>query len=200
MNKVWLILLSLSIIALMFVDPSGVLAGLTSASNRAVKLSFELCAIYAIWIGIFSILEQTGLSKKFSKLLSPLVNLIFGKKNLSDETRQYVSMNISANMLGMGGAATPLGIKAIESMNKDNPDKTTVTYPMTMLIVICCTVLQFLPTSIMGLMSSAGSKNPASIVFPSILASILSTTIGIILVKVTHLISQRRKRRKDKNG
>lgn len=200
MNKVWLILLSLSIIALMFVDPSGVLAGLTSASNRAVKLSFELCAIYAIWIGIFSILEQTGLSKKFSKLLSPLVNLIFGKKNLSDETRQYVSMNISANMLGMGGAATPLGIKAIESMNKDNPDKTTVTYPMTMLIVICCTVLQFLPTSIMGLMSSAGSKNPASIVFPSILASILSTTIGIILVKVTHLSSQRRKRRKDKNG
>lgn len=200
MNKVWLILLSLSIIALMFVDPSGVLAGLTSASNRAVKLSFELCAIYAIWIGIFSILEQTGLSKKFSKLLSPLVNLIFGKKNLSDKTRQYVSMNISANMLGMGGAATPLGIKAIESMNKDNPDKTTVTYPMTMLIVICCTVLQFLPTSIMGLMSSAGSKNPASIVFPSILASILSTTIGIILVKVTHLISQRRKRRKDKNG
>ena len=200
MNKVWLILLSLSIIALMFVDPSGVLAGLTSASNRAVKLSFELCAIYAIWIGVFSILEQTGLSKKFSKLLSPLVNLIFGKKNLSDETRQYVSMNISANMLGMGGAATPLGIKAIESMNKDNPDKTTVTYPMTMLIVICCTVLQFLPTSIMGLMSSAGSKNPASIVFPSILASILSTTIGIILVKVTHLISQRRKRRKDKNG
>lgn len=184
----------------MFVDPSGVLAGLTSASNRAVKLSFELCAIYAIWMGIFSILEQTGLSKKFSKLLSPLVNLIFGKKNLSDETRQYVSMNISANMLGMGGAATPLGIKAIESMNKDNPDKTTVTYPMTMLIVICCTVLQFLPTSIMGLMSSAGSKNPASIVFPSILASILSTTIGIILVKVTHLISQRRKRRKDKNG
>ena len=200
MNKVWLILLSLSIIALMFVDPSGVLAGLTSASNRAVKLSFELCAIYALWIGIFSILEQTGLSKKFSKLLSPLVNLIFGKKNLSDETRQYVSMNISANMLGMGGAATPLGIKAIESMNKDNPDKTTVTYPMTMLIVICCTVLQFLPTSIMGLMSSAGSKNPASIVFPSILASILSTTIGIILVKVTHLSSQRRKRRKDKNG
>lgn len=200
MNKVWLILLSLSIIALMFVDPSGVLAGLTSASNRAVKLSFELCAIYAIWIGIFSILEQTGLSKKFSKLLSPLVNLIFGKKNLSDETRQYVSMNISANMLGMGGAATPLGIKAIESMNKDNTDKTTVTYPMTMLIVICCTVLQFLPTSIMGLMSSAGSKNPASIVFPSILASILSTTIGIILVKVTHLSSQRRKRRKDKNG
>jgi len=183
----------------MFLDPTSVLSGLINASNKAVKLSFELCAIYAIWIGVFSILEQTGISKRFSKILSPIVNLIFGKKNLSDESRQYVSMNISANMLGMGGAATPLGIKAIESMNKDNPDKTTITYPMTMLIVICCNVLQFLPTSIMGLMSVAGSTNPSSIVFPSILASILSTTIGIILVKLTHFISTKLKGKK-KNG
>lgn len=107
---------------------------------------------------------------------------------------------MSANMLGMGGAATPLGIKAIESMQKDNPDKSTVTYPMTMLIIVCCTVLQFLPTSIMGLMSIAGSKNPSSIVFPSILASILSTTIGVILVKLCHFLSSHKKGGKNKNG
>lgn len=196
MNKVWLIMLTFSIVALMFVDPSGVLAGLTSASNKAVKLSFELCAIYAVWIGIFTILEQTGVTKKFSKLLSPLVNLIFGKKNLSDKTKEFVCMNMSANMLGMGSAATPLGIKAIESMNEDNPDKSSATYPMTMLIIICCTVFQFLPTSIMGLMASSGSKNPASIVFPSILASLLSTTTGILLVKLSHFISSKKKRRK----
>lgn len=188
MNKVWLIILTCSTVVLVFIDPSGVLASLTTASNKAVKLSFELLAIYAIWMGIFSILEQTGISRFFSKLLSPLVNFIFGKKNISDESRKYISMNISANILGMGSAATPLGIKAMESMNKDNPDKTTVTYPMTMLIIISCTVLQFLPASIMGLMSSAGSKNPASIVFPSILASILSTFVGVILVKLTHFI------------
>lgn len=198
MNKVWLILLCFSIVALTFLNPSDVLSGLTNASNRAVKLSLELCAIYAVWMGVFSILEQTGVSKWFSKILSPLVNLIFGKKNLSEESKQLVSMNMSANMLGMGSAATPLGIKAIESMNKDNPDKTTVTYPMTMLIVLCCTVLQFLPTSIMGLMSSVGSKNPASIVLPSILASVLSSTTGIILVKLTHFISQKFNKRKKK--
>lgn len=199
MNKVWLILLTFSIVALMFLDPSSVLSGLVNASNKAVKLSFELCAIYAIWMGIFSILEQTGIAKWFSKILSPLVNLIFGKKNLSEESKRYVSMNMSANMLGMGSAATPLGIKAIESMNKDNPDKSTVTYPMTMLIIICCTVLQFLPASIMGLMSSAGSKNPSSIIIPAILASILSTTVGIILVKLSHLFSSKKKGKK-KNG
>lgn len=196
MNKVWLILLCFSIVTLTFVEPSSVLAGLTTASNKAVKLSLELCAIYAIWMGIFSIIEQTGVSRWFSKILSPVVNLIFGKKNISEETRQYISMNMSANMLGMGSAATPLGIKAIESMNKDNPNKSTVTYPMTMLIIICCTVFQFLPTSIMGLMSSAGSKNPSAIVIPSILSSLLSTISGIILVKLYNFFSTKLKRRK----
>ncbi len=200
MNKVWIAILSASILILLFIDPSGVLSGLTNAANRAVKLSFELCAIYAIWIGIFTILEQTGVTKWLSKVLSPLINFIFGKKNLSDESRNYVCMSISANMLGMGGAATPLGIKAIESMNKDNPDKTTITYPMTMMIILSCTVLQFLPTSIMGLMSASGSKNPASIVFPSILASILSTLSGVIIVKLVHFFSTRRSARRQRKG
>lgn len=189
-------MLTASIAVLLFIDPAGVLTGLTAAANKAVKLSFELCAIYAIWMGIFSILEQTGISKWFSKILSPIVNLIFGKKNISDESRKYISMNMSANILGMGSAATPMGIKAIESMNKDNPDKSSVTYPMTMLIIISCTVIQFLPASIMGLMSASGSKNPASIVFPTIIASLLSCITGIILVKITHAIGSRIKRRK----
>ena len=196
MNKVWLVLLSFSIIALMFVDPGGVLLGLTNASNKAVKLSLELCAIYAVWIGIFSIMEQTGISKWFSKILSPFVNLIFGKKNISEKSRTYISMSMSANMLGMGGAATPLGIKAMESLQEDNKNKDEVSYPMTMLIIISSTVLQFLPTSIMGLMSSSGSKKPTSIILPAILTSICSSVVGIILVKLWHLISSKRKKRK----
>lgn len=196
MNKVWLVLLSISIIVLMFFDPGGVLLGLTNASNKAVKLSLELCAIYAVWVGIFSIMEQTGIAKWFSKILSPFVNLIFGKKNISDKSRTYISMSMSANMLGMGGAATPLGIKAMESLQEDNKNKDTVSYPMTMLIIISSTVLQFLPTSIMGLMSSAGSKNPSAIIIPAILTSICSSVVGICLVKLCHYISSKRKKRK----
>ncbi len=196
MNKVWLVLLSFSIIALMFIDPGSVLLGLTNASNKAVKLSLELCAIYAVWMGIFSIMEQTGLAKWFSKILSPLVNLIFGKKNISEKSRTYISMSMSANMLGMGGAATPLGIKAMESLQEDNNNRDTVSYPMTMLIIISSTVLQFLPTSIMGLMSSSGSKNPSAIILPAILTSICSSVVGIILVKLCHFISSKRKKHK----
>ena len=198
MNKVWLILLSSSIISLLFLDPSSVLSGLINASNKAVSLSFELCAIYAVWMGIFSIIEQTGISKGFAKILSPLINLIYGKNNISSETKKYISLNMSANMLGMGGAATPMGLKAMESMQRDNPNKTSATKEMTMLVVVCCCVFQFLPTSIMSLMSRAGSVAPSDIVFPSILASLASTTIGVILVKLYHFVpSLFNKRRKN---
>lgn len=198
MNKIWIILFISSIVALCLFDPSSVLGGLLTASNRAVKLSLELLAIYAIWMGIFSILEQSGLSKKLSKLLSPIINKIFGKNNLSEESKKYVSMNISANILGMSSAATPLGIKAIESMQKDNKDKTTATFPMIMLVAISCSSVQFLPTSIIGMLANAGSKNPTGIVLPSIICSIISTTIAILLVYVFHIIFDRKQKSKQK--
>lgn len=183
-----------SVLALCFCNPSSVLSSLLTASNSAVKLSFELCAIYAIWLGLFSILEKSGLSQKLSKLLSPIINKIFGKSNLSEESKKYVSMNISANLLGMSGAATPLGIKAIESMQKDNPNKTTITFPMIMLIAISCSSIQLLPTSIIGMLASAGSTNPTDIILPSIICSFASTTIAILLVYLFHLIFDKRKK------
>ncbi len=187
-----------SIVSLCFGDPTKVLSSLLTASNSAVKLSFELLAIYAIWLGLFNILERSGLSEKLSKLLSPIINKIFGKSNLSEESKKYVSMNISANLLGMGGAATPLGIKAIESMQKDNPNKAVVTFPMIMLIAISCSSIQLLPTSIIGMLASAGSKNPTSIILPSIICSILSTTIAILLVYLFHFLTSKLKRNKEK--
>ena len=188
MNKIWIFLFVSSIVALCLFDPTKVLSGLLDASNKAVKLSFELCAVYSIWLGLFAILEKCGLAKKVSKLLSPIINKIFGKNNLSEESKQYVSMNISANLLGMSGAATPLGIKAIESMQKDNPNKHEVTFPMIMLIAISCSSVQLLPTSIIGMLSNAGSKNPSGIIFPSIFCSFISTFLAIMLVYIFHLI------------
>ena len=182
-----------SIISLCFGDPTKVLTSLLSASNSAVKLSFELCAIYAIWLGLFSILEKCGLSEKLSKLLSPIINKIFGKCNLSEESKKYVSMNISANLLGMSGAATPLGIKAIESMQKDNQNKLVATFPMIMLIAISCSSIQLLPTSIIGMLTSAESSNPSGIILPSIICSIFSTTIAILLVYLFHKLFDKNK-------
>ena len=197
MNIIWIVLFITSIISLCFGDPTKVLSGLLTASNNAVKLSFELCAIYAIWLGLFSILEKCGLSEKLSKLLSPIINKIFGKSNLSAESKKYVSMNISANLLGMSGAATPLGIKAIESMQKDNPNKSVVTFPMIMLIAISCSSVQLLPTSIIGMLISAESKNPTSIILPSVICSFISTAIAILLVYIFHIIFDKNKKKEN---
>ena len=189
MNKVWLFLIVSSIGVLLFIDPSRVLSSMLSSSTKALHLSLSLATIYAIWMGIFSILEQTGATKILSKMLSPLINLIFGKNTLSSDSKNLVSMNISANILGMSGAATPLGIKAIESMGKNN---TKATFPMIMLTVISCTGFGLLPTSIMGLMAASGSKNPSSIILPSIIAGLISTIVGIVLTKLIHKINTHR--------
>ena len=199
MNKIWLILLILARTALTLFNPQSVLLGLSTAGNKAVSLCLELCAIYAIWTGIFNILSQTKISKWLNKLLSPLVNLIFGKNNLDEQSKQLVCMNMSANILGMNGAATPLGIKAIESMNKTNTTG-KATYPMIMLVVICCTSIQLLPTSIIGMLSAAGASNPSAIIIPSIVAGLGSTIIGILLVKLFNFVEQKIIKRRQKNG
>ncbi len=191
MNKIWTFLFISSVVALCIFDPSKVLTGLLSASNSAVKLSLELCAIYAVWLGLFSILEQCNISSKLSKLLSPIINKIFGKNNLSEESKKFVSMNISANLLGMSGAATPLGIKAIESMQKDNPHPNTATFSMIMLVAISCSSVQLLPTSIIGMLANANSSNPTKIIVPSIACSFLSTTIAVMLVYLFRFVSNK---------
>ena len=199
MNKVWLILLISALIALTIFEPQSVLLGLSSAGNKAVKLTLELCAIYAVWTGIFNILSQTKISKWLNKILSPIVNLIFGKNNLDKQSKELVSMNMSANILGMNGAATPLGIKAIESMNKNNASG-KATYPMIMLVVICCTSIQILPTSIIGMLTAAGSTNPSKIILPSLIAGLGSTIIGILLVKLFNFIDLKISKKRGKNG
>lgn len=196
MNKIWIFLFVITIIALCLFDPSKVLTSMINASNNAVTLSLSLCAIYAVWMGLFTILEKSGLSEKISKLLSPIINKLFGKNNLSKESKEFVSMNISANLLGMSGAATPLGIKAIESMQKDNKNKNVVTFPMIMLVAISCSSVQLLPTSIIGMLANAGSSDPTKIIIPSILSSIISTSITILLVYIFHFIFDK-KHKKD---
>lgn len=181
MNKVWVFILFLSILSLTIVRPANVLETFAVASNKSLSLTFELIAIYAIWFGVFGIIENTKINKGLSKMMSPLINLIFGKNTLNEETKKYVSLNMSANILGMGGAATPMGIKAIESMYKGS-DKAT--YGMVMLVVLSCTGLQVIPTTVMGMMTNAGSQSPESIILPTLIASILSTILGIILVKI----------------
>ena len=162
---------------LLFTGPDKLLPALLDGSGTAVQLCITLLSVYAVWMGLLQIMEDSGMTQKLSKALSPISFKLFGK--LDPKTQEFVCMNISANMLGMGGAATPMGIKAMQGMD-DHSGKATKA--MIMFFVLNATSLQILPTTVIGLRAAAGSASSGDIILPSIIATITSTLIGILLV------------------
>jgi len=194
MNKVWLIMLISGISTLIFINPSQVLEAVTQGALDSVNLSMRLVALYAFWLGFFALLEKTGIANKLAKLLRPLVRFLFPKAE--DESNKFVTMNMSANILGLGNAATPMAIRAINSMD-DGSGKATLN--MIMLVVISSTSLQLLPSTVIGLRSTHGSAAPADFLVASIIATIVSTIIGIFLVKIYGKVANKVKGKIAKN-
>lgn len=159
-------------------SPQKILSILIGGVENSISLSLTLIAIYAIWLSIINIMEKTGINKALCKLLKPIVKKLF--KNESDLTYEYITLNIATNMLGMGSAATPLGIKAIESMNKSN----TITNNMILFVVINASSIQLLPTTIVSLRTAYNSIDASSIILPCIISTIFTTIFGIILCKI----------------
>jgi len=180
MNRIWTCILLSSLTVALFTSPSIAITAMTKGANDAVKLSISLVALYGLWLGFLNILEKLGLIDKLARLMRPVVKFLFGK-DLSTETNKYISTNIAANLLGLGNAATPMGIKAIESMDTK---KTKASTPMIMLVVISATSLQLLPTTVIGMQINHGSTNPTSFLLPCIIATVASTIIGVVLVKI----------------
>ncbi len=191
MNIFWLLMMLSSMLVLLITNPSAVLSEMIGASASSLKLCIELCAVYAVWLGMLELLEASGLSQKLAKLLRPIIRKVF--KVEDEQAQRYIAMNLSANMLGLGNASTPMGIKAMQSLD-DKSGKAN--FAMIMLIVINATSIQLLPTTIIGLRTSAGSTNPADIILPTLLATILTTILGIVLVHLIDKILRKRRKRK----
>ena len=134
-------------------------------------------------------MEDSGLNKKLSTLLSPLTHKIFGK--MDKETTELVCMNISCNILGMGGAATPLGIKAMKNLDNGSG---TATRQMKMLIIFASTSMQILPTTVIGLRITAGSKVASNIILPTIIAAVLTTLVGICIALIIEKLKEKNKK------
>lgn len=186
MAIIWLIMLCASLGLMIFTNPAAAVNSMITGAHGAVELSLNLLALYAFWLGFFSLIERLGLSRGLEKLLRPVISRLF--PSCDTETRKYITMNFSANLLGLGNAATPMAISAINRMDTGSPRATT---DMIMLTVISATSLQLLPTTVIGMRATAGSMNPADFLFPSLVATVLSTAIGIIGVKICSKIFDR---------
>lgn len=179
MNLVFTIMILVSLVMLIVVSPESAFSIMISGASSALKLAFTLIAIYAIWLSVLSLMEGIGLNRAMNRLFRPITKRLF--KGESDLALEYITLNFSANLLGMGGAATPLGIKAMECMQAGSEKATD---NMILFMVINSTSIQLIPATIIGLRAAAGSNSASDIILPSLLATIISTVTGVILAKL----------------
>ena len=185
LNIVWPVFI---IISFSFAIFSGNLENLNNSifesTNSAISLSIDLLGSMCLWSGIMQIASKTTLIKNLTKCLEPILNFLFPKLKKNKKIKKEISMNMIANILGLGNAATPLGLKAMKSMQEENEKKDTLTDSMMMFIVINTASIQIIPTTVIAIRNSLGSENPTLIIFPTWLATIISAIIGVIIAKV----------------
>lgn len=169
-----------------FSAPGTIISTMMSAAKTGVMMSLEFIGIYAVWMGIMQVLDDCKLSHKLSNILARPVRKIFGV--LDKETEKNICLNIASNIIGIGSAATPYGIKAMKGLDKG---ESRATKAMIMLVVINSTGIQLLPTTVIGMRAIAGSTGPSSILWPTIVSTFVPTILGVLLVLS---LSHRRKK------
>lgn len=189
MNTMFFVMTVASLILVTVVSPDNAFSIMISGASNAISLALKLCAIYAIWLSVLDIMQKVGMSRALDRLFSPITKRLF--KGEDEKTREFITLNFSANLLGMGSAATPLGIKAMEGM-QDGSDKATDN--MILFMVVNATSIQLLPATIIGLRSSYGSASASDIILPSLIATAVSTVCGVLLAKAFSLTSKNRKK------
>ncbi len=178
MNALFSIVFLLGAAVLFFLAPENFLPTLIDGASKSAALCFSLIATYAVWLGLMNVWKDSGVTRAVSRFFRPIARLLF--KTDDHEALDAVCMNASVNLLGISGAATAYGIKAANLLDR-SPEKE---YDSCMLFVLNATSLQILPTSIIGVRTALGSASPADIVLPTLIATLFSTLLGVVLVRL----------------
>lgn len=178
MNALFSVLFAICTLLLLCISPETFLPALLDGAGKGAAVCVSLVATYSVWLGLMQVWEDSGVTRAVSKLVKPLAKRLF--KTDDEEALKAVSMNMSVNLLGISGAATPYGVKAANLLDKTK----NAEYSSAMLFVLNATSLQLIPTSIIAVRVALKSANPTDIVIPTILATLLSTILGIILTKL----------------
>lgn len=186
MNKIWAGMIIISILLSIFSgDLQGLISELMSSTQGAIETVLDMLGMMCMWSGFMKIAEESGIVKSISKKVTPLVKILFPELPKDNEATGHIAMNMTANILGLGNIATPLGLKAMEKLEKYNENKDRLSNSMMMFIILNTASIQIIPTSIIALRATYNSNNPADVVLPIIIASLGSVVAGIILVKLS---------------
>ncbi len=167
---------------------SSIMSASFSSAATAFEISLGLAGILSLWLGLMKIGERAGVIDFFGRLVSPLFTRLFPGVPKGHPAMGSIFMNVSANMLGLDNAATPLGLKAMQELQSINKKKDTATDAMIMFLVLNASGLCFIPISIMMYRAQAGAANPTDIFLPILLATFISTLVGIVALCIKQRI------------
>ena len=156
-------------------------AAMMAGAGEAVSLCLELCGAYLLFMGVMGVARRAGLMDALSRALSGVIGWLFPH---AGKASGAIALCFSANMLGMGNAATPFGLEAMRLLEEQNPHKGIATDEMCTLIAVNGSALQLLPTALMALRQAAGSASPAAVVLPSLIASAAATAVAVLLCRM----------------
>lgn len=154
------------------------------STKLAVELCISLLGTICLWNGIMQIAAETKIIKHLSKILNPVMKKLFPDIKKEEKVHKEITMNIIANIMGLGNAATPLGLKAMKSMQKNNTDKNKLSNSMCMFIVLNTASIQLIPTTVIAIRSLLGSNNPTAMIIPVWIATIFAAMAAIISSKI----------------
>ena len=185
LNIIWPVFIIISIIySIITGKVTEVNNAVFESANETVKLTITFFGTICLWNGIINIASKTSMIEKLTEELSPIIKFLFPDLKKEKEVQKEISMNVVANMLGLGNAATPLGLKAMKSMQKININKESLSNSMAMFIVLNTASLQIIPTTVIAIRNSLGSQNASGIIIPVWISTIIAAITVVIVTKL----------------
>lgn len=160
-----------------------VVNAILSGAELSVKVAFSLIGIMAFWLGMMKIAEKCGLILLIAKIIKPITKRIFNEIPEDSPAIGDIAMNFSANAFGLSNAATPMGLKAMEELQKHNKDKSSASNAMCMLLAMNTAGFQLIPATVIAVLIGIGYKNPTEIIAPTLLVTTIAFVSAIILAK-----------------
>lgn len=181
-NKIWAFFIIIGIIYCLLTNNINFLnSEIINSANDSFNMIVDIFPVIALWLGVMNIANKSGLLDKMSKLFNPILKILFPEIPKNHESLNYISSNIVANMLGLGNAATPFGLKAMKSLQEINSNKDTASRSMITFLIINTAGVTIVPTTVISLRMHHGSINPTEILGATLITTFISLIFGILI-------------------
>ena len=180
MNIVWLLLVAAAVVTAVFKGTMPEVSNATfKSAGTAIELAIGLVGGMTLFLGVMRVAQDSGLVQLLARALRPVFRLLFPEVPRDHPALGAIAMNFGANLLGLGDAATPMGLKAMQELQTLNPDKESASNAMCMFVALHSSSLQLVPVMIISLRAAAGSKNPSEIIVATILSTVISMAVAV---------------------